>query len=194
MLRRLNFNLWYYARPPWDSGISPPELFDFIANHPAGRVIDLGCGTGTNVITLAQHGWQVTGIDFAPRAIQIAKHKTQKASVKAVLQVGDATNLKGIEGPFDLALDMGCFHGVENRAAYLTELDRILASGGYWLMYGFFKPDPSQTGRFDKLSASSGLAAADLDLILARGFRLLSRKDGWDKRERQSAWFLYQKP
>ncbi len=186
LLRRLNFNLWYFARPPWDSGISPPELFDFIADHPAGRAIDIGCGTGTNVITLAQHGWQVSGIDFAPRAIQIAKRKVQNANVKAVLQVGDATKLDGITGPFDLALDMGCFHGVENRPAYLATLDRVLASGGYWLMYGFFKSDPRQTG--------SGLAASDLDLIQARGFCLLSRKDGWDKRKRQSAWFLYQKP
>ena len=202
LLRRINFNLWYFARPPWDSGISPPELFDFIANHPAGRAIDIGCGTGTNVITLAQHGWQVSGIDFAPRAIQIAKRKTLRlrsgqapnANVKADLRVGDATKLDGITGPFDLALDMGCFHGVENRSAYLATLDRVLASGGHWLMYGFFKSDPHQSGRFDKLSASSGLAASDLDLIQAQGFRLLSRKDGWDKRQRASAWFLYQKP
>lgn len=185
MLRRLNFNLWYFVRPPWDSGISPPELFDFLANHPAGRAIDIGCGTGTNIITLAQHGWQVTGIDFAPRAIRIAKHKIKKANVKAVLQVSDATKLNGITGPFDLALDLGCFHGMEGRAAYLAELDRILASGGHWLLYGFFKSDPHQTG--------SGLAATDLDLIQARGFRLLSRKDGWDKRERPSTWFLFQK-
>ena len=186
MLRRLNFNFWYYRLPPWDSGITPPELFDFIASHPAGRAIDIGCGTGTNVITLTQHGWQVTGIDFAPRAIQIAKRKTQKANVKAVLQVGDATKLNGITGPFDLALDMGCFHGVDNRPAYLDQLNRVLASGGHWLMYGFFNADPRQTG--------AGLAASDLDLIQARGFRLLSRKDGVDKHERPSAWFLYQKP
>lgn len=186
MLRRLNFNLWYFLRPPWDSGISPPELLDFIADHPAGRAIDLGCGTGTNVITLAQHGWQVTGIDFAPRAIQIAKRKTKKLNLKADSFVGDVTKLEGISGPFDLALDIGCFHGVDNQPAYLAELERILAPGGYWLMYGFFKASPHQSG--------PGLAAFDLDLIQSRGFHLLSRTDGVDKRERPSAWFLYQKP
>ena len=183
-IRWLSFNFWYFKNPPWDSGITPPELFDFIANHPAGRAIDIGCGTATNVITLAQNGWQVIGIDFAPRAIQIAKRKTQK--IKAELQVNDATKLKGIDGPFDLALDMGCFHGIDKKADYLTQLNRVLASGGYWLMYGIFQPfsDPS----------APRLAAADLDLISSFGFRLISRKDGVDKRERPSAWFLYQKP
>ncbi|MBI3738257.1 MAG: class I SAM-dependent methyltransferase [Chloroflexi bacterium] len=184
MLRRLHFNFMYFGRPPWDSGISPPELLEFITKHPAGRAIDIGCGTGTNVLTLAQNGWQVTGIDFAPRAIQIAKRKTK--NVKINLEVNDATTLKGINGPFDLALDLGCFHGIEKKADYLTQLDRVLAPGGFWLMYGFFKSDPHLSG--------PGLAAPDLDLIQARGFRLLTRKDGWDKRERPSAWFLFEKP
>ena len=52
-LRRLSFLLWYFRDPPWDTNISPPELLDFINRHPPGRVLDLGCGTGTNVITLA---------------------------------------------------------------------------------------------------------------------------------------------
>ena len=184
-LRRLTFSLWYYFNPPWDSGISPPELLDFIENQPPGRAIDIGCGTGTNVITLAQAGWQVTGVDFAPRAIRIAGRKAQKANIAASLHVRDATKLTGIDGPFDLALDMGCFHSMGNKKAdYLSELQRILAPGGHWLMYGFFNPTPHQSDH--------GLAEADLDLIPA-SMSLVWRQDGFDKRERSSAWFLYQK-
>ena len=80
-LRRFQFNFWYFRNPPWDSGITPPELFEFIHSHPAGRAIDIGCGTGTNVITLAKTGWQVTGFDFAARAIQIAKGKAKKSAL-----------------------------------------------------------------------------------------------------------------
>ena len=50
-IRRLTFSLWYYFNPPWDSGISPPELLDFLEGRSSGHAIDLGCGTGTNVIT-----------------------------------------------------------------------------------------------------------------------------------------------
>ncbi len=145
LLRRIHFNFWYLRRPPWDSGISPPELFDFISKHPAGRAIDLGCGTGTNVITLVQNGWQVVGIDFVPRAIQIAKRKIKNANIQADLRIGDATQLNGIDGPFDLALDMGCFHGIEKRKDYLTELHRVLAVNGHWLMYGILKISSTRT-------------------------------------------------
>ena len=185
----------YLRRPPWDSGITPPELHEFIANHRPGRAIDLGCGTGTNVLTLAQNGWQVTGVDFIPKAIRTAKRKTKLAGVNVDLRLGDVTNLRGTYGgPFDLALDIGCFHGVENRAAYLDELDRILAPGGHWLMYGFFKPALRQAQDTAPQLAGPGLVEADLDLIATRGLSLLSRTDGFDKRERPSAWFLFQKP
>ena len=110
LFRRLIFSLWYYFNPPWDTGISPPELLDFIENHPPGRAIDIGCGTGTNVITLAKAGWQVTGVDFVPRAIKMAKRKVKQAGIEAELYVRDASNLEGISGPFDLVLDIGCFH------------------------------------------------------------------------------------
>ncbi|MFZ5855743.1 MAG: class I SAM-dependent methyltransferase [Chloroflexota bacterium] len=184
MIHRLRFWWMYLRRPPWDSGITPPELFQYIQTHPAGRAIDLGCGTGTNVLTLAQHGWQVTGVDFVPKAIRAAKNKTK--NIKNVdLHVGDATDLRGITGPFDLALDIGCFHGLENKSKYLDELDRLLAPGGHWLMYGFMRPNTLPSG--------PGLGAPDLDRIHARGFSLLSRTDGFDRRERPSAWFLFQK-
>lgn len=185
MIHRLRFLWMYLRRPPWDSGITPPELLDYIATHPAGRAIDLGCGTGTNVLALAQNGWDVTGVDFVPRAIALAKRKTQSVKNNVDLFVGDATNLRGITGPFDLALDIGCFHGIENKSAYLDELDRVLAPNGHWLLYGFFKPASHLAG--------PGLAAANLDMIQARGLSLLSRKDGFDRRERSSAWFLFQR-
>ncbi len=184
-LRSLKFNLSYFGQAPWDTGITPPELYDFIASHPAGRALDIGCGTGTNVITLVNAGWQATGFDFASRAIQIAKRKLKHAGIQANVFTDDATQMKKVHGQFDLALDMGCFHGIENKMGYLTQLTRVLAPNGFWLMYGFFKQDTALT--------APGLGHSDIDMISAQGLTLLSRKDGFDKRERPSAWFLYQK-
>lgn len=181
-LQRLGFNFSYFGSPPWDTGISPPELLDFIASHPAGRALDLGCGTGTNVITLAKAGWSVTGVDFASRAIGLARKKVRAAKVQAELRVGDVTRLDGIENPFDLALDIGCFHNMADHAAYLRELDRVLAPGGFWLMYGFLQAP----------GTPFGLSEADLDLA-CQTLTLLHRQDGTDRGARPSAWFLYQK-
>jgi len=186
MLRRLHFNFWYFRKPPWDSGISPPELIEFIKSHPVGKAIDLGCGTGTNVITLARAGWDVTGVDFAPRAIKTAITKLKRENIKATLQVGDVTRLDHVTNSFDLALDIGCFHGLpsQGKSDYLTQLDRLLAPNGFWLMYGFFNPNPHQSG--------PGLAETEIDRISTR-FSLCSRQNGFDRRERTSAWFLFQK-
>lgn len=186
MFRRLLFNLWYFKQPPWDSGISPPELLEFIQDHPPGKAIDLGCGTGTNVITLARAGWQVTGVDFAYPAISTARKKIRSAGVQASLQVGDVTRLEDISAPFDLALDIGCFHSLPqpHRQDYLNQLDRILTPNGFWLVYSFLNPDSSQSG--------PGLTEAEIDSIAAR-HKLISRKDGLERGERPSAWFLFQK-
>jgi cyclopropane fatty-acyl-phospholipid synthase-like methyltransferase len=184
-LNRQAYNIQYFRKPPWDTDITPPELVEFINVHPAGRAIDIGCGTGTNVISLAKAGWQATGFDFAPRAIQIAKRKIKNEHVQAHVFVDDASVMKNVQGPFDLALDMGCFHSVRNKADYLTQLGKILTPGGFWLMYGFFKLDPHPS--------APGLVEAEIDMISTRGLTLLSRQNGFDKRQRTSAWFLYQK-
>ena len=187
VFRRLLFQYWYFRQPPWDTGISPPELLEFIETHQPGRAIDIGCGTGTNVITLARAGWRVTGVDFAPRAITLARRKAKRAGIRANLSVNDATTLKGIAGPFDLVLDIGCFHGMpqEKQADYLDQLERVLAPGGSWLMYGMLKADAAHSG--------PGLTEADINGISAR-LTPVKRKNGVDTtRGRSSAWFLFQK-
>ncbi|MCF6277440.1 MAG: class I SAM-dependent methyltransferase [Anaerolineales bacterium] len=186
-MKRFFFNIMYFGRAPWDSGISPPELLDFIENHPAGRAIDLGCGTGTNVVTLAQNGWQVSGVDFVPRAIKIARRKVRQAHLQADMRVGDVTQLKGISGPYDLALDMGCFHNLgDKKADYLNRLDEILAPGGFWLLYAHLL-SPREP------NASHGLAPVDMEAAATR-FDLISRMDSLDKIGRDSVWALFQKP
>src|SRR2546426_628882 len=69
------FSLWYWLprRPPWDTGIVPPEVERFVASHPPGRALDLGCGTGTNVVYLADQGGTAPGGDFAGRAVGITR-------------------------------------------------------------------------------------------------------------------------
>lgn len=83
MISRLIFELWYLlGRAPWDTGISPPELMAFSESHPPGRALDLGCGTGTNLATMAQLGWQATGEDVSGRALFQARYKARMADVQ----------------------------------------------------------------------------------------------------------------
>jgi len=156
----------------------------FIERNPPGRALDLGCGTGTNAITLAQHGWRVTGVDFVGKAIRSAQRKARQAVVEVDFRQEDVTRLRGITGPFDLVLDIGCFHSLpaESKAAYVQNMERLLAPNGTFLMYAFFQDDESKPG----------LKEQDLVLI-SDHLRLVGRQDGWERGSRPSAWFSFGK-
>lgn len=185
ILRRLFFNWMYYHRPPWDSGVSPPELLEFIASHPPGRALDLGCGTGTNAITLARHGWQVTGVDFAWRAIARARQKARQAGVQVDFRVADVLRLPGITEKFDLVLDIGCFHSLDasGRKTYVKNLGELLLPGGFFLMYAFLE---------NAGASVSGLTESDLALFQDR-FKLVERQEGTERGRRPSAWFTFER-
>lgn len=184
MLKRLFYTLSYFSDPPWDTGISPPELMAFILAHEPGRVLDLGCGTGTNSITLARHGWEVIGVDFIYMAIRSAKRKARKAGVDVDFRVGDVTRLEGISGPFDLILDIGCFHSLpeSGKESYIHNLERLLSTNGTFLLYGFISPTDS---------SENGISTQDL-AQLGNSLRLVDRTDGTDRGQRMSAWFTFQ--
>ena len=183
ILQRFIFDLWYLlGSPPWDTGVSPPELMEVIQSRPSGRALDLGCGTGTNAITLARHGWQVTGVDFANRAIRIARKKARQERLQVDLRVDDVTRLDDIQGPFDLILDMGCFHNLslDGKQNYLNNLERLLAEEGLFLLYVFIREAESGTG----------VNQAELDHISSR-FTLLQRRDGTERKVKPSAWLKF---
>jgi SAM-dependent methyltransferase len=184
MLQRTFFWLTYLRKPRWDTGIVPPELRRAVAGRPPGRAIDIGCGTGTNVRFLAESGWHVTGIDFVPRAISQARRKM--GSLPATLLVADVTGLGELDlpGPFDLALDMGCYHSlpVEGRARYANGLRRWMAPGGLYMLYAWL-PIAGRPG--------SGIPREEVEgAFAAWGFTLTGYEDGIG---RPSAWYYFQK-
>ncbi len=144
MIRRLFFELRYlFGNAPWDTGISPPELIDYMRTHPAGRALDLGCGTGTNSMTMAGFGWSVLGIDIAALAIFIARRKTRNSNADVRFLHGDVTQHGIGEGPFDLVLDIGCFHAlpIEKKDDYLERLTLSTRPGSDFLLYTWLKAD-----------------------------------------------------
>src|SRR5215213_1860744 len=90
---------------------------------PYGRALDLGCGSGIWAVKLAARGWQVTGVDFVPKAVRRARERAREAGVDVQLIEGDVTALgsSGIEPGFRLLLDFGCFHDELNDAQRLQE-------------------------------------------------------------------------
>ena len=186
MLRMLLFNWLYFQKPLWDTGVSPPELQGFTADHLPGRALDLGCGTGTNSITLAKAGWQVTGVDFALRAIWKARKKAYRNGVKVDFRLGDVTRLNKISGFFDLILDIGCLHSLPPKSLswYIKKIDQFLSPNGTYLIYAFFKNASAVV--------SPGITA-EMIPTLTQTLDLVKRIDSTERGMRPSAWFWFQK-
>ena len=144
MWRRLSYALMYRTgRTPWDTGITPPEIVHLIEGAGAlapGRALDLGCGTGTNVAYLARHGWTVVGIEANGRAIDAAVRKTAGLPDATIVR-GNVTKLgEGpVDGPFDLVLDVGCFHSIarSRRDDYAAGVVAHTESGATLFVFAF---------------------------------------------------------
>ncbi len=184
--RKLVFNYWYFRKPPWDTNQTPPEVLEFIQNNPPGKALDLGCGTGTNAITLARNGWQVVGVDYVGKAIRAAKKKGDKAQVKIDFRVADVTKLTGVEGPYDLVLDIGCYHNLSTTgmADYRKTVNHLLKVEGIFMLYAFFRNGETTPG--------PGVVEAELKSFSAI-LELVSRVDVMERGAHPSVWLTFQK-
>jgi SAM-dependent methyltransferase len=99
--------------PPWDTGTPDPMLVAMIESHAIepGRTLEVGCGTGTNAIYLAEHGFDVVGVDVAPVAIEKAR---SRAHPRCRFEIVDFLNEGAPGGPFQFVADRGCFHTFDN--------------------------------------------------------------------------------
>lgn len=190
MLQRLIYNLWYYFHPPWDTGITPPEVVEAIEGpNPLmpGRALDLGCGSGTNSLYLARHGWQVIGVDLATVAIYRARRKAREAGLSVSFFAADVTRLGFLQPPFDLALDVGCFHALDapGRVRYRDGLRRLLSPGGRYMLYAF---GPRQ-GRLMPI----GVTPDEVQGLFQAGFRLLCMEGGIDPNGPAAAWYWFER-
>ncbi len=123
---------------PWDTGVVNGHLSEVLQEHgivPC-RALEIGCGTGTNTIWMAQQGFDVTALDLSGEAIQRARRKAKEAGVRCRFLAASATTM-AIEGDgFGFAWDFGCFHTFDTpwaQAALAANMARHLTVDGLWL-------------------------------------------------------------
>ena len=186
-MKLLNAKRWLFewrywrGRTPWDTHVTPPEVIEFLASTLPGRALDLGCGTGTNAMTLAQHDWQVTGVDFVAKAIRSARRKARRAKLAIDFRLGDVTDLSDLAGPYDYVLDIGCLHALDppGQQKYASGLARLVRPAGQYMLYSWLLRDWCGTSR--------GLSAEQVNALFAPAFRVTRTVVG-EERGSGSAW------
>lgn len=137
------YRLW----APWDAVGVRTDLIDFLESDEVSsdrylRAIDLGCGTGANVVHLAGCGFDAWGVDFSEVAIRKANERATRAGVEARFVVADLTSssIPGVDGPFDLLVDFGTLDDLKgsDRRAMAGTVTRLARPGAKFLEYCFY--------------------------------------------------------
>src|ERR1700736_4905279 len=106
-----------------------PEVMGF--DQFAGkRLLEVGCGMGTDLLQFARGGAQVTGIDLTPRSIEISRRRFEVYGQKGDFAIGDCECLPFDDESFDVAYSNGVLHHTPDTAGAVREIYRVLKPGG----------------------------------------------------------------
>lgn len=98
------------------------------------KVLDVGCGLATDTSRFARHGAVVTGIDVAPRAIELANRNFEHRGLVGNFAVMDGQSMQFDDNTYDFVYCHTVLHFSENPKAIVDEIYRVLKPGGQALM------------------------------------------------------------
>jgi SAM-dependent methyltransferase len=123
---------------PWDTGRPEPVLVEFVTSGRVrpGPSLEIGAGTGTNAIWMAERGFEVFGVDVSPLAVERAKAKMGGSDLRCRFAAWDILAAPPPDGPFQFVFDRGCFHVFDEpdeRQRFAAHVAAVLAPSGLWL-------------------------------------------------------------
>jgi SAM-dependent methyltransferase len=130
---------------PWAHDEPTLFLAELCAKRKPGRALDIGCGAGTDSVYLAQRGWEVTALDFIPRALEFTAARAREAGVALTPVQADITAWQA-DQPYDLVLDHGLLHNLDplRHAAYRQAVLQALAGDGDFILLHWHPLFPGQ--------------------------------------------------
>ncbi|HSB11183.1 MAG TPA: methyltransferase domain-containing protein [Blastocatellia bacterium] len=94
------------------------------------RLLEIGMGTGTDLLQFARGGAMVTGLDITPRSIEIARRRFQVYGLTGDFAIGDGESLSFPDASFDAVYSFGVLHHTPDTARAVREIHRVLTPGG----------------------------------------------------------------
>lgn len=124
--------------PHWAEDREPSQFVQEFAWELKKRrgtsVLEIGCGNGRDSIFLARAGFDVTAIDVAPSALELAEANIKKAKVEVRTKVANAERLPFKNNEFSAVFSLSVLHATD-LAESLPEVHRVLEPDGYAFIY-----------------------------------------------------------
>lgn len=137
---------------PWDTGEPEPLLVEFVTSSAVtpGPTLEIGAGTGTNAIWMAERDFDVLGVDVSPLAVERARAKMDGRALRCRFAALDFLAASPDGGPFQFVFDRGCFHVFDEpdeRQRFAARVAAALAPDGLWLsLIGSTEGPPREVG------------------------------------------------
>jgi ubiquinone/menaquinone biosynthesis C-methylase UbiE len=131
-------DLTFGTRPYFDCiedyryGVYATWMKDVIGfdKYAGKRLLEVGCGTGTDLLQFARGGSKVIGIDLTPRSIEITRQRFRIYGQNGGFAIGDAENLAFPDNSFDVVYSFGVIHHTPDTRRAVSEFHRVLRPGG----------------------------------------------------------------
>jgi|SRR3954447_21156790 SAM-dependent methyltransferase len=129
-----------YERTATELEPAARRVIECAAIVPGERVLDVACGTGNAALAAAAAGARVTGLDSAPRLVEVARQRAGEAGADAEFVVGDALDLPFDDGTFDAVVSVFGVIFAPDAERAVGEMRRVLAPGGR-IVLSAWQPD-----------------------------------------------------
>ena len=114
----------YKEYAPW-----MPRVMEF-EKFRGARLLEVGCGMGTDLLQFARGGAYCTGIDLTPRSIEITRHRFNVYGVAGNFMISDGEHLPFRSESFDVVYSNGVLHHTPDTAGSIREVHRVLRPSG----------------------------------------------------------------
>jgi len=114
----------YNEYAPW-----MPQVMGF-KEFPGARLLEVGCGMGTDLLQFARGGARVTGVDLTPRSIEISRRRLSVYGQPGNFAIGDGEELPFASESFDVVYSNGVLHHTPDTAGAVREVYRVLRPAG----------------------------------------------------------------
>ncbi len=114
----------YKEYAPW-----MPRLMEF-EKFQGARLLEVGCGMGTDLLQFARAGARCTGIDLTPRSVEITRHRFKLYGAAGDFMISDGERLPFRNEAFDVVYSNGVLHHTPDTAGAIREVHRVLRPGG----------------------------------------------------------------